>query len=116
MLKKVIIFYNKNDSKKIKILRKKKIKLVKIPLDLKGELNLKKVLKEISKIGFSRVFLECGETLASSFLNKNLVNDFKILKQEKIIHILNAISPAFTASFGLGDYVCKEYLHNELSI
>ena len=29
--------------------------------------------------------MECGETLASSFLNKNLVNDFKIFISDKKI-------------------------------
>jgi len=83
--KKAIIFYNKTDIKKIKALRIKKIKLVKISLNLNEELNLKKVLKEINKLGYSRVFLECGETLASSFLKENLVNDFKIFISQKKI-------------------------------
>ena len=40
---------------------------------------------------------------------KTLVSDFMVEKQNRVIHILNAISPAFTASFGLADYILKEY-------
>jgi diaminohydroxyphosphoribosylaminopyrimidine deaminase/5-amino-6-(5-phosphoribosylamino)uracil reductase len=75
---KVIIFYNKNDDKKIKLLKKKKIKLIKISLNANNQLNLKNILEKIYNRGLSRVFLECGVRLASSFLRENLVNDFKI--------------------------------------
>lgn len=40
---------------------------------------------------------------------RSLVSDFMVEKQHKVIHILNAISPAFTASFGLADYILEEY-------
>ena len=40
-----------------------------------------------------------------------LINDFKIEIQDKnIIHILNAISPAFTCSFGLAEYIYDKYI------
>ncbi|MEO1943486.1 MAG: L-2-hydroxyglutarate oxidase [Candidatus Thioglobus sp.] len=42
--------------------------------------------------------------------NKHLVSDFVIKRQGRIVHILNAISPAFTASFGLADMIIDEYL------
>ena len=80
---KIIIFNNNFNKKKIKNLRKKNIKLVKISLNSKNELNLKETLKEISKLGFSRVFLECGETLATSFMKENLVNDFNLFISKK---------------------------------
>ena len=40
-----------------------------------------------------------------------LVTDFVIIKKNRVIHILNAISPAFTASFGLADLILDEYLN-----
>ena len=82
---KIIIFYNKFDAKKIKYLRKKKVKLIKISLNSKKELNLEKTLKEINRLGFSRVFVECGATLSTSFLKQKLVNDFKVFISEKKI-------------------------------
>lgn len=42
--------------------------------------------------------------------NNHLLNDFVIQKQARVIHILNAISPAFTASFGLADRLLERYV------
>ena len=42
--------------------------------------------------------------------NNYLVSDFVIKKQARVIHILNVISPAFTASFGLADMVMDHYI------
>ena len=41
--------------------------------------------------------------------SKNLINDFVIKKfNNNQMHVLNAVSPAFTASFGFADYIIKE--------
>ena len=40
--------------------------------------------------------------------NDCLVNDFLLKKSEKSLHVLNAISPAFTASFSLADLIISE--------
>ena len=40
-----------------------------------GRLNLKSVLKELYKMGICSVFLECGGTLAGSFLKENLIDE-----------------------------------------
>jgi len=37
--------------------------------------------------------------------NKNLVMDFIIEKRENSLHILNAVSPAFTSSLSFANYV-----------
>jgi len=36
---------------------------------------------------------------------QHLVNDFVVVPDERVIHILNAISPAFTASFAFAEYI-----------
>ena len=41
---------------------------------------------------------------------KELVTDFKIIKDGNSVHILNAISPAFTGSFDFARFVADEYL------
>ena len=40
--------------------------------------------------------------------NNKLENDFMCLKGKNSTHIMNAISPAFTASFSLADYIIQE--------
>ena len=41
---------------------------------------------------------------------QHLVNDFVILSDRRCVHILNAISPAFTASFAFSRYVLDHYI------
>ncbi len=40
--------------------------------------------------------------------NKSLVNDFVIIHENKTTHVLNAISPAWSASFAFADHLIKE--------
>lgn len=41
---------------------------------------------------------------------KELVMDFLVIKDSNTLHILNAISPAFTSAFAFAEYVVKEYI------
>ena len=43
---------------------------------------------------------------------KKLENDFLCLKGQNSTHVMNAISPAFTASFALADYIIQENSKN----
>ena len=67
----------------MKLLRKLKIKAIKIPLDKDKNLDLSKSLIKAKELGFSRIFLESGLNLTINFLNKNLVDDFKIFISNK---------------------------------
>ena len=82
---KIIIFYNKPNLKKIKYLKKRKVILIRSSLNSDNNLNLLKVLLKIKKLGFSRVFIECGEMLATNFFKNNLVNDFKLFISNHIL-------------------------------
>tara|TARA_B100000029_G_C17477359_1_gene924267 strand:+ start:71 stop:1129 length:1059 start_codon:yes stop_codon:yes gene_type:complete len=73
-----IIFFNKFNYKKFKYFRKMKIKLIKTPLSYGDDFDLKEILIKIRQLGFSRIFLESGLKLTTSFLKKNLVNDFQL--------------------------------------
>ena len=73
-----IIFYNQDNKEKIKRLKKLKIKLIKTSTDAKGDFNLKEILIKIKSLGYSRIFLETGLNLCTSFLNKGLINDFQL--------------------------------------
>ena len=42
--------------------------------------------------------------------SKQLVTDFVLLQDDRSLHILNAISPAFTCSMAFAQYIVKDYL------
>ena len=73
-----IVFYNKNNKKKVKKLRALGVKIYKIAINKNGDIDLKKALIKAQSLGFSRIFLESGIKLATSFLENKLVNDLKI--------------------------------------
>ena len=76
--KNTIIFYNKDNKDKIHLLRKLKIKVYRIALNTDDDLDLKKVIIRVRKLGFSRIFLESGIKLATNFLRADLIDDLKI--------------------------------------
>ena len=45
---------------------------------------------------------------------KELVMDFLVLKDSNSVHILNAISPAFTSAFAFAEYVVSQYVFEEV--
>jgi diaminohydroxyphosphoribosylaminopyrimidine deaminase / 5-amino-6-(5-phosphoribosylamino)uracil reductase len=82
-----IIFYNKALPQKTKKLIKMNIKLFKISLDKDNQLDLKKVLIKLKSLGFFRILLEAGSTLNTSFLKKDLIDDFKLFISNKSLNI-----------------------------
>ena len=80
-----IIFFNKTSQKKIKVLKSLKIKLVKTSLNEDGNFDLENILVKVKLLGFSRIFLESGINLTTSFLKKGLVNDFQLFISSKNI-------------------------------
>ena len=42
--------------------------------------------------------------------SKTLFNDFVVIKQNKTVHILNAISPAWTSSFAMAKYINSKFI------
>jgi diaminohydroxyphosphoribosylaminopyrimidine deaminase/5-amino-6-(5-phosphoribosylamino)uracil reductase len=73
-----IIFYNKINIKKLKLLKKNKVKTFKITLNDNGELNLNESLLLAKKLGYYKILVEVGEKLSRSFLTHKLVDDLKI--------------------------------------
>ena len=88
---KTIIFYNKYNYKKLKLLKKFKVSLIYTDLDNKGNLDLLKLLKKLKKIGYSRIFLESGIKLVTAFLKQKLINELKIFISKKSINKLGSI-------------------------
>ena len=76
-------FYHKIKRRKIKLLRKFRIQTYKISLDSDGNLDLIESLNKVRKLGFSRIFLESGIKLTTSFLKNGLVDELKIFISNK---------------------------------
>lgn len=71
------------------------------------------MVKQLDTKGFT----EWGKPgIRAQLLNKRtneLVMDFKIEGDSKSIHVLNAVSPAFTCSFPFAKYVVENYITNK---
>ena len=80
---KTIIFYNKSNIKKIRSLKSLNVELHKISLDEEGNLDLYQTLLISKELGYQRILLESGTKLINSFLNKNLIDDFKLFVSDK---------------------------------
>jgi len=78
-----IIFFNKINQKKIRVLKNLKIKLIKTPLSENGNFDLENILMKVKILGFSRIFLESGLNLTTNFLSKGLVDDFQLFISSK---------------------------------
>ena len=78
-----IIFYNKFNKKKVNQLKKMRIKLLKLPIDIDGNLDLREALIKAKELGFFRIFLESGMRLTINFLRKNLVDDLNLFVSNK---------------------------------
>lgn len=71
---------------------------------------IKKLIKNVEKEDL--LFYEEKTGIRSQIFDntsRNLINDFVVKKyNNNQMHILNAVSPAFTASFSFADYIIKE--------
>ena len=69
-----------------------------------------KMVQSIDPAGFT-VFSEPG--IRAQLLDKttlNLVQDFVVEGDDKSIHVLNAVSPAYTCAFPFAEFLIKEYI------
>ena len=78
-----IIFYNKFNKKKIKLLKNLKVEFFKLSVDIDNNLDLHETLIKSKELGFYRIFLETGMKLTTSFLYKNLIDDFNLFVSDK---------------------------------
>ena len=78
-LVKTIIFYNKHDNKKINRLKRKKIRLIQVDLD-NNQLPLIEIFKILYRLKISRLLIEGGKKLTNSLVNKSLIDEFFLFK------------------------------------
>ena len=79
---KIIIFYNSGDKKKIKFLKSKKVKLINVKLEKNGEFDLKKVMSILYQNNIRFLLVEGGNHLTNKMLDKNLFNEFYLIKTD----------------------------------
>ena len=84
---KTYVFYYKKKNYKINNLKKKGINLIKSPLDNNGKVDLNFILKKIRALKINYLLVEGGKTLTNIFLNKNLFNEFYLIKSKKNLKI-----------------------------
>ena len=77
---KIIIFYNSGDKKKIKFLKGKKAKLINVKLNKDGEFDLSKVMLILYQNNIRFLLVEGGNQLTNKMLDKNLFNEFYLIK------------------------------------
>ena len=78
--KNTLIFYNRGNSNKIKLLKKKGAKLISLPVNENKHFNLYQVLKKIYLFGCRNLLVEGGKNLTDNFLKKKLFNEFYLFK------------------------------------
>ncbi len=82
----LVIFTKKfKNNKKFKELTNLGIKIIQVNHNLNKKLELTEIMKALAGIGVTRILLEGGAELASSFLAENLIDQFYLYRSEKII-------------------------------
>ena len=70
----------------------------------------KKLVKELERDWMVRAPKVGIRPQLISLKDKKLLMDFLIVKEKHSLHVLNAISPAFTSSMAFAQYLIREYL------
>ena len=78
--KNTVIFYNIGKREKINLLKKRGVKLIKLPVNEDNLFDLKIVLKKIFSIGCRNLLVEGGKNLTDNFLKNKLFNEFYLFK------------------------------------
>ena len=81
---------------------------VSIPLSLRSWIT-EAITKPNTNID-STLFTSICKTIPTLQCSKEMVMDFKILRENNTVHILNAISPAFSSSMAFAGFIAEEYL------
>ena len=81
--KNTIVFYNKANSSKILIFKKKGIKLIKSKLLKNDYFDNKLILRKLYKLGCRNLLIEGGNDLSKSIIKNKLFNQFYLFKSPK---------------------------------
>ena len=83
--KNTIIFYNKSNYQKIKILKRKGFVLVKSQLNSSKLFDLKKILKKLFSLGVRNLLVEGGDKVTKNLIKNKLIDIFYLFQSSKIL-------------------------------
>ena len=83
--RKIYIFTTVNNPIKEKFFKKKGVKIIKFSYINDNNLNLKKMIFKIKKLGLNRIFVESGGTFLSQLLMNNLIKNLYLFKSSKYL-------------------------------
>ena len=118
---KTYIFYNKENVKKEKLLKKFGVKLIKCKINPHNMIDLKSVLIKIKKLGINYLLVEGGNKLTTSFVINNLFNEFYLFKsnlklgfrgKNNISKIISKLKLVFNRKKIINTYLDKDELLN----
>jgi L-2-hydroxyglutarate oxidase LhgO len=104
LLREGILFFTNADFRKVAVSEPRKYFLRSFFEEIKDiltDLNIEDILPS-HKVGIRPQLVDWHK--------KELVMDFIVLKHKNSIHILNAVSPAFTSSMAFAEYVTEKYI------
>ena len=118
---KTFIFYNKENEKKKKLLKKFGVKLIKCKVNSYNMIDLKNVLIKIKKLGINYLLVEGGNKLTASFIHNNLFNEFYLFKsnyklgtkgRNSISKVISNLKHVFNRKKIINSYLDKDELLN----
>ena len=116
--KKIYIFYNKDNIKKYKILRKLGVNLIKVGLK-NNRMDIDKILKKIKERQINHLLVEGGKMLTDYFVNNNFFNEFYLFKsslnlkklgQNNILATINKLDKQFKNKKKINTYLSNDVL------
>ena len=116
--KKIYIFYNKDNIKKYKILRKLGVNLIKVGLK-NNRMDIDKILKKIKERQINHLLVEGGKMLTDYFVNNNFFNEFYLFKsslnlkklgQNNILATINKLGKYFKNKQKISTYLSNDEL------
>ena len=108
------IFHNSKNIKKINNLKKRRIKLIYQDVEINGYFNLKKIFKQIYKLGIHTVLVELGNKFTHNILSEKLFNEFYLFKSNKLINNKDKINVLNVSKKLNKDFKNKKYVNTYL--
>ena len=82
--RKIYLITTKSDKKKEKRLKKRGVKIIKVP-SMKNSLNFHEIFRTLSKLGISRILMESGANFLSFMIKNNFLSSLYLFKSDQTL-------------------------------